>query len=239
MKKIILLVILQLSLTTTVFAGGGRIDVYTVDNSNGYYYVNSDMYVLAQVFEPDSGNTVSSVGERAEFRIENPREGDSCVNELEQTTELGLLRARCRTTQPGTIAVYVYSFADNFESSRYLLNFYAVPNPTDFASEQPTAIPTVTRSTPIPPVLSQPTTTSPLEMSPTPNVLKQDDLNQDILIDEQIATDTSEIDFVNNSSKVVSNNSESNTIVLSLALIMLGICIFGVGFIVFRTLKNS
>ncbi len=230
MKKILIITLLMVFLPLTVFAGGGRILIYTSDNFNGYYYVNSDTYVLAQVFVPDSSNTVSSVGERAEFRIENPREGDSCVNEIEQTTELGLLRARCKATQPGTITVYVYSFADNYESSRYQLHFYAMPNPTDDSTQPPVASPTLVRSTPTPThALNKTITKIPLELSPTPASISE--LNAVSVLSEEELDTKLESEFT--------QNSESMAIVLSLALIMFGISIAGVGFLIFMSSKKT
>ena len=234
-------ILLLMLLPISVFAGGGRILIYTSDNLGGYYYVNSDMYVLAQVFVQDTSNTVSSVGERAEFRIENPRAGDSCVNEIEQTTELGLLRARCRVSQPGTLTVYVYSFADNYESSRYLLHFYAVPSATNIPTQQPTVIPTTVRSTPTPTIaVNNSITTAPVELTPTPTSSSDSNaLLKDYVFEESVATVSSEVDLDTNSEDEIAQSSESTTIVLSLALLMFGICISGIGLIIFKTSNKT
>ncbi len=243
MKKIIIAIVLIIlfPIPITVFAGGGRILIYTSDNLGGYYSVNSDMYVLAQVFVPDSSNTISSVGERAEFRIENPRAGDACVNEIEQTTELGLLRARCRVSQPGTLTVYVYSFADNYESSRYLLHFYALPSATNIPTQQPTVIPTTLRSTPTPTiVVNNSITTAPAELSPTPaSSFDSKALEKYYVFEEPVATFSSEEDLDTNTEDEVAQSSDSTTIVLSLALLMFGICIAGTGLIIFKTGKKT
>lgn len=241
MKKLLFTILLLVLLPITVFAGGGRILIYTSDNLGGYYYVNSDTYVLAQVFVPDSSNTISSVGERAEFRIENPRAGDSCVNEIEQTTELGLLRARCRVSQPGTLTVYVYSFADNYESSRYILNFYAAPSPTTIPTQLPTVIPTTVKSTLTPTIaVNNSITTAPVELTPTPTSSSDSNaLLKDYVFEESVATVSSEVDLDTNSENRIAQSTESRTIVLSLALLMFGICIAGVGLIIFKTSKKT
>lgn len=237
MKKIILTLALLTVLRTTVFAGGGRIEIYTMDNLNGYYSVNSDTYVLAQVFVPDSGNTIASIGERAEFRIENPRDGDSCVNEIEQTTELGLLRARCRTTQPGTITVYVYSFADNYESSRYLLHFYAQSEvtaatqiPTSVSKTQPTKIPTHS--------FVKPTLVSSVVL--VPEVTENSDQ-----VSSELFTTTAQIESTVAAEKRTTDQSlnndrkgsESSRVILTLALAMFGTIVFGIVIILIKTSK--
>lgn len=112
------------------FAGGGRILITTSDTMQGYYFVNRDVYVLAQVFKTGPTAADFSAGEHVEFRIQNPRPGDVCVTETAYTTDAGMTNARCSATTPGQMFVYVHSFDDNYDSSQYVLNFYPLPTPT-------------------------------------------------------------------------------------------------------------
>ncbi len=238
--KIIIFSLLFLLITSKIaLAGGGRIEIYTMDNLNGYYYVNSDTYVLAQVFVPDSSNTIASVGERAEFRIENPRDGDTCINEIEQTTELGLLRARCRVTQPGTVTVYVYSFADNYESSRYLLHFYAQPEATIVPTQRPTAIPPTQ-------AVEQPTVPSN-NSRPSPTIVVPELVEAAILdssdqeLDEELVSPTQSAETTPTVKKQTSDTkrSESSSVILALALAMFGTIAVGTGIVMAKAVKTS
>lgn len=147
-----------------VAAGGGRFRLYTVNNSQGYYYVGRDVFVNAQVFVTGDSTQHFSSGERVVFYVDNPRSGDVCVTQSEKTSDLGVITASCSAQTPGTISVYVHSLDRGDDSSRIVLYFYPMPTNTPAPTLVPTLVPTSTPA-PLPTMIP---TTLPTRQTPSP-----------------------------------------------------------------------
>lgn len=122
-----------------VLAGGGRVTfTYNRNGVAGQQQAN----LVALVFHAGSANQAISTNEKFEFRIENPRPGDSCSGKTDRTNEQGLIEGFCSATQPGNFLVYLYSLDNNDESSRIYVYFDPPPTPI------PTSIPIPTSTQP-------------------------------------------------------------------------------------------
>jgi len=108
---------------TPVFAGGGRYRLESY-SSPGYTGTNG---VYIQAWITNQNQSALSVGEKAEFRIQNARAGDRCETTTAITTDNGQIFGVCFASQAGQILVYVHSFDNNEDSSPYVLYFYDKP----------------------------------------------------------------------------------------------------------------
>jgi hypothetical protein len=118
--------VILLGTALPVFAGGGRFHLQSY-SSPGFIGTNG-IYIQAWVTNKDQGTR--SIGENAEFRIQNPRSGDRCETTNKLTNENGILFGICYASEVGQIMVYVHSNDKNDESIPYLLYFQANPTPT-------------------------------------------------------------------------------------------------------------
>ncbi len=108
-----------------VYAGGGRFNIESF-SSPGFTDANG-VYVQSWIFKKDL--YVASVGEKAEFRIQNPRPGDKCITTTGTSNDNGQIFGQCFATKAGQILVYVHSIDNNDDSSQYILYFYDKPTP--------------------------------------------------------------------------------------------------------------
>lgn len=140
-----------------VFAGGGR---YNLESYNGPGIANSKgVNIQVWIYKPNSHE--AAVGERAEFRIRDPRPGDNCQTFNTQANEYGIIFGKCSVTQAGQILAYVHSFDVNDDSSPYVL-YFNNPSPTLTSIPLPTATPVITlrpTANPTPTIISTPPST--------------------------------------------------------------------------------
>lgn len=208
MKKFFILLtflMFNFALISTVWAGGGRILIYTADNHKNYYYVGHPVNVLAQVFKESPSTSNFSVGEHVEFRIENPKPGDSCVTGTTITTDMGMTNASCVASTPGQLTIYVHSLDADYDSSRYVLSFYPNPTPTVKPTAIPTKIPTMA-----------PTAT----LAPQPTLLPTSEPTQALLVSPTLAeqNDEPKNDFIEENPA-----PEKNNWLLSIILVVIGV----------------
>ncbi|MCX6817201.1 MAG: hypothetical protein NTZ93_05025 [Candidatus Beckwithbacteria bacterium] len=136
-QSLLLAIILNFFLVTSVIAGGGR--MVLMHNSTNTYSVKEDI-ISAQVFLAGSNNRSPSSGERVEFRIKNPQAGDNCVTAAQTTDNLGTIYATCYANSQREMEVYLYSLDKQDESSIYLLHFLNPPKPSLIPTPSPSFV---------------------------------------------------------------------------------------------------
>lgn len=119
-------------------AGGGRIELSVIDEFGIIGAKN--VRVEAKISKQDYSGP--SVGERAEFRLVNPRPGDICTTENPISDNNGIIRGECKADEAGGLTFYVHSFDYNEDSYTSFFQIHNLP-PTI-----PTAVPAQTLSTP-------------------------------------------------------------------------------------------
>ncbi len=126
---------------------------------------DTGLSIKAQLRVSDT-DTNLSVGEQAEFRITNARDGDACSaqNGSTQTDTDGFIYATCKATQSGELKVYAYSIAKDDRSNETTLTFTDTPSTSPTVSISPTATPAPTT----PPSTSTSTPTPSVKKSPIP-----------------------------------------------------------------------
>lgn len=134
-----------------MYAGGGR---FRLDSPDSPGFVGTTGLHIQAGITNDTQNSMS-VGEKAEFRIQNPRAGDRCDTTTNVTTNFGQIFGVCYVDHAGQILVYVHSFDRNEDSSPYVLYFY----------DKPTSIPTTGVYPTSPPQLEHSPTVALLEPS--------------------------------------------------------------------------
>ncbi len=134
-----------------VRAGGGRI--YIESYSQG---VTGTEGVNVQAWIRSEDYTRVVEGERAEFMVKSPREGDYCITPTNKSNNNGIVFGQCFASQPGQIIIYVHSLDTNYDSSDYVLYFN---NP----SPKPTLLPIKTI-----PILPTPTVSETPNLEPSP-----------------------------------------------------------------------
>ena len=149
--------------TKLVVAGRGRFDI-TVFGSPSVTGQKPGINVQVWVRSPDRNRLM--VGERVEFRVKNPRPGDSCTTFNNVVDKNGQVFGKCFATEAGIVTIYVYSLDNSDQSSESLL-YFNNPTPT------PTPKAKLLTPTPMPTLYLSPTTGSvfvspTLPPSPTP-----------------------------------------------------------------------
>lgn len=153
---------------SSVYAGGGRI---VIENMNGAGVTgNIGLPIGARLYN-DAEHTSTVTGEKAEFRIINPRAGDKCTTRSTTVNEYGQIFGECFKEEPGTITIYVHSLDRGDDSSQYLLTFYQLR-----ATPTPTSEPTRVVSTPtMTPEKETVISVSPESTISTPSATSRDD----------------------------------------------------------------
>jgi hypothetical protein len=142
-KLLTVLFIIFFGVISPVFAGGGRYNLESY-SSPGYTGA-SGVYIQAWITNQNQSSM--SVGEKAEFRIQNPRVGDRCETTTAITTQNGQIFGVCFASQVGQMLVYVHSFDKNEDSSPVVLYFNNKPTPTP-TKVLPTKVPPTKQPTP-------------------------------------------------------------------------------------------
>lgn len=139
MKKTLLLALFAL-LTTGVFAGGGRVEFSP--EGRGVAEIDG-IEVKARLYEVGQGPTDGqlSIGEKAEFRIENPREGDRCDNRGQPSDSSGYIYGTCYAKTEGSYYVYIHSYDKESPSGKYIIYFDPKPTSTPTPTITPTPTP--------------------------------------------------------------------------------------------------
>jgi len=190
MKKIFTLFLFLFLMAVPAFAGGGRIELHLLDN----YGDVSGKKVRVEA-KLTKSYQVPSIGEKAEFRLVNPRSGDFCTTFNNISDSGGYIRGECGSNQVGRLTMYVHSFDENEDT--YTVSFQIVEAPLPTVTPTNTPTPTPVPPTPIPTAIPVPptSTATPLQSdTPTatsePKIMDQEDSNDQ---EQQISL----IDYIN------------------------------------------
>jgi hypothetical protein len=112
-----------------------------------------------------SGYVGTSVGERIELRLQDPKPGEYCTMDPITTNSEGIIGGDCHTANLGGIVVYAYSLDRGDESNHLYLRVVA-PSPSPLSSLTPTPSPS-----PIQKSITPPRRVSPRPASPAPQTV--------------------------------------------------------------------
>lgn len=123
-----------------VHADAGR---FTLEPASTEGYVGLSGIEVKAKLQVSSSDTASSVGEQAQLRVRNARDGDRCDTKgnTGPTDTSGYIYGTCYATQTGTVTIYAYSHNAGDESSDVSLTYNNPPaGQANTPTPQPTAV---------------------------------------------------------------------------------------------------
>lgn len=112
-------------------AAAGRLQMEAPEHSG---HAGSSVEVKVKLLQGDAEDSQPSTGEKAEFKIQNPESGQSCITNPAPSDSSGYVYGTCKSDTSGSIEVYAHSIDRGDTSDDLTLSF-------DEEKEKPTPDP--------------------------------------------------------------------------------------------------